>query len=208
MRPLALLVLGALAVGCAPLPVDTEPAPDNAAEALWQARQQQLADVDAWALTGRLAIQNSETGFNAGLNWRQAGEDYRLRLMAPFGRGTWAISRASGYVELATPEHGSFRAATVGELMERHLGWQLPVDGARYWMLGVPEPDAEVEAYRIDSDGRLTDLVQRGWRISVNRYQSVADPAAADAPVDLPARLFLTYGDLEVRIAVTRWEFD
>lgn len=208
MKRLALLALVALAAGCARLPVDTGTAPRGSAEALWQARQQRLADVDAWSLTGRLAIQNSETGFNAGLNWRQAGADYRLRLMAPFGRGTWAITRASGYVELATPAEGSFRAATAGELMDRHLGWQLPVDGARYWIRGVPDPDAEVEAYRIDSDGRLTDLTQRGWRISVNRYQAVADPAAADARLDLPARLFLTYGDLEVRIAVTRWEFD
>ncbi len=210
MIRIALLALLALAAGCARLTVDTpaSPAAEDAAEQRWQARRQQLAGYADWALTGRLAIQNSETGFNAGLNWRQAGPAFRLRLMAPFGRGTWAISREADTVALVTPDQGTFQAASVGELMDRHLGWRLPVDGARYWVLGVPEPGAAVDSYRIDADGRLTDLSQGGWRISVNRYQAVPDPAAADATLELPARLFLTYGELEVRIAVTRWELD
>jgi outer membrane lipoprotein LolB len=87
--------------------------------------------------------------------------------------------------------------AVLAQLQER-LGFELPVDHLRFWLLGVPDPSAPVELKRNDQ-GRASQLTQDDWTIDYDRYMPV------DGDV-LPAHLVLSRAGVRVRIVVDRWE--
>lgn len=193
LRALALCALAGL-VACSrlsPLPET----PDNGAAA----HAARVAAVRDWQLAGRVAIQREDQGFSAGLRWRQQGDAYDLRVMAPLNGGTFALFGDAGKVVMVTPKGERYEAAEATALMHQHLGWSIALDGTRYWIRGLPRPGAAVTQPLTDSRGRYTDFAQDGWRISILDY---VDHAGAS----LPRRLFMANDELEVRLAITRWE--
>ena len=84
----------------------------------------------------------------------------------------------------------------VAQLQDR-LGFDLPLEQLRYWLLGIPDPSSTFELSRNAQD-RIMHLVQLGWNIDYDRYV----PDNGDL---MPARLVLSRADARVRIAVDRW---
>lgn len=193
---LVLACLLALGAGCASAPWRApEPAADDAR---WAAHRDAVGALESFTVTGRVAIQHGSEGGGAKLRWRQAGADSDLRIMAPLAQGTFRLQGSAQDVVLTAPDGRQYRAASFEALMAAHLGWSFPVDGARYWVRGVPDPRQPVEHLVLDAEGRLSDLAQAGWRISVLEY----DVSAGEA---LPKRLFLNAGELKIRLAIDGW---
>jgi len=84
--------------------------------------------------------------------------------------------------------------------MIEQLGWYLPVDSARYWVLGVLDPAVPGERY-FDQHGRLQSLTQRGWNIDIDHFMSYGGQ-------EMPARLVMQNPRLRLKLAVGEWEFD
>ena len=197
-----LLSLVVLLAGCSsPLPRPAEPAPDPAALA-WASRQAILAPRTHFALRGRLAVQRGNEGAQAQFDWRQDDTHWELRLVAPLGQGTVRLEGSPAGVTLTTVDGERYSAADLDTLMTTHLQWSLPVAGARYWILGLPVPNRRVAQLSLDASGRLTDLAQDGWRISVLEYADGPGLAPAEA---LPRRLFMLGKDVQLRLVVTAW---
>ena len=159
----------------------------------WEQRVIELQSLSSWQLDGRAAVAVGTQGWQATLNWQQRGESAEVHLSGPFGVGALVLRR--------TPEGLSLNGAppsdaVVAQLQER-LGFELPLDHLRFWLLGVPDPAAAFELKRNDQD-RASQLTQAGWSIDFDRYM------AADADL-LPAHLVLTREGVRVRIAVDRW---
>jgi outer membrane lipoprotein LolB len=196
----ACAVLAALVLsGCAALRPPPAPTPGTD-DPRWLARQQALAALDTFTLSGRVAIQRGSEGGGAKLRWRQAGDSTDLRIMAPMAQGTFRLQGDSTGVALTAPDGRQYAAENFEDLMATHLDWSLPVDGARYWVRGIPDPAERIEHIGFDGAGRLSDLAQAGWRISVLEYRDVDGKS-------LPARLFLNAGDLKIRLAIDTWTF-
>jgi len=192
---LRLVALGALALlaGCAefaPRSGDATPTRDAA----WAARVARLTPLNTFALNGRIAIQREGEGGQARVQWSQADERFDLRLSAPLGQGAYALTGSGDQVSLVTPDGQGYSAPDLDTLMATHLRWSLPVAGARYWVRGLPVPDRPVTQLNLDAQGRLLDLAQDGWRISVLEYEN-----------DLPRKLFLLGKNLQLRIVIAAW---
>ena len=155
--------------------------------------------IEDWSFDGRIGFQRANEGWNAGLSWRQHGDAFELRIIAPLGRGTFKLSGSAGQVELIDPKGGIHRAEDIETLMDQHLNWHLPLNGARYWALGVPSQTAPVESIHTDENGLLKDLAQSGWRISVLRYRT-------EDGLELPAKLFMSHDDVQVRMVIAAWK--
>lgn len=153
-----------------------------------------LQGLSSWQLDGRAAVAVGTQGWQATLNWRQSGESAEVHLSGPFGVGALVLRH--------TPEGLSLNGAppsdaVVAQLQER-LGFELPLDHLRFWLLGVPDPAAAFELKRNDQD-RASQLTQAGWSVDFDRYMGVGGDL-------LPAHLVLTREGVRVRIAVDRWE--
>ena len=157
MKRLVCGVLVVILAACARLAPPTLPSIDSA----------KIEAFNAWRITARLAVQRDDKGFNSDLDWRQGGERFDLRVMAPLTGGTFALSGDSARVTLLTPEGEHFVAPDAETLMQQHLGWSLALAGTRYWIRGIARPGAGVSQAVRDARGRLTDFAQDGWRIKL-----------------------------------------
>ncbi|MGD9601995.1 MAG: lipoprotein insertase outer membrane protein LolB [Gammaproteobacteria bacterium] len=198
MRSPYACILTLLLAGCAQWAERLPPPPENPRERAWAARQALLSGRNAFALSGRLAVQRDAEGGQATLRWRQAGDAFELRIIAPLGQGTYRVTGDGQRVALAAPDGALYEASDLDTLMTKHLNWSLPVAGARFWVRGLPSPDRPYTQLSLDEKGRLTDLAQDGWRISVLAYQAVGD-------VEMPRKLFLLGDRLKMTLVVTQW---
>ena len=84
-------------------------------------------------------------------------------------------------------------------LLERELGWQVPVAGLVDWVRGMRGPGASRIEFR--PDGLPAAIVQDGWRVEFLDYDSSREPP-------LPRRLFASSGERKVRLAIREWSIE
>ena len=197
-RGLLLLLLALLAAGCAELRPYLLPV-EEAQTGAWERHRERVAALQEWHLTGRIGIKAGKEAFSATIDWQQRGEAYRLRIIAPLGQGSYQIEGDPAHVVLTNERNERFEAVDPESLMQRNLGWSVPLSGLSWWVRGLPAPGAEPEQLRFDEEGRITDMAQSGWRISALGYRRVGE-------VDLPARLYLFNDRFQIRMAISRWE--
>jgi len=206
-RWFGLLGLAAFAAGCATTPSYPPPVEDPAVA--WQARQTELKPVSAWKIQGRLAMRSDDEGWQATVYWARDGDQQRIDLAGPLGRGHLRLVQDSHGAELRDADQRTWRANNAEQLLYRTTGWRVPLDGLNYWVLGLPVPEAAASE-ELDSRGRLKKLVQSGWDIRFLEYTRYGS-------FDLPSKLFMKRqaaatetgsakdATLEVRLIVEHW---
>lgn len=181
-----LLLLPWVLVGCASAPPASQPV----------ARPAQ-AEKAVFALTGRLAIRHDGKRSSAGVRWSHRSGGDEILLFTPLGQTMARIDRNTQGVVLDTPDK-HYAAQDTGELTQRVLGWRLPLDGLRYWVLALPAPESDAGAEH-DANGQVSMMRQDGWTIHYTRY-------AAQMPDSLPLRMSLQREEVEIQLLIDEWE--
>lgn len=187
----AVLVSVVVVCGC----VGTRPqSPVPTPTVAWPERVQTLQQAAEWRVQARAAAAVGTQGWQASLTWTQHGSDSELHLSGPLGMGASVLRLTSAGLSLndAPPSPDA-----VARLQDQ-LGFDLPMQALRYWLLGVPDPGSASEVTRNRSD-RAQTLSQEGWTIDYDRYQAVRGDL-------LPAHLVLHRDAVRVRVAVDRWD--
>jgi outer membrane lipoprotein LolB len=190
MHRLLLLVFCSTVLGAC---VSTRTATTTAAS--WEQRAMDLQKAASWQLDGRAAVAVGTQGWQATLNWREQGATADVHLSGPFGVGALTLKRTAEGLSL----NGAPPSDAVLAQLQDKLGFELPLDQLRFWLLGIPDPGSAFDLKRNDQD-RASQLTQGDWSIDYDRYM----------PVDgdwLPAHLVLTREGVRVRIAVDRWQW-
>lgn len=182
MRRLAAVLVLVLA-GCVSNPVVQPAAPSAQA---------------TFALDGRIAVKYDGRRSSSGFHWQHDKAADDVLLLAPLGLTVAHIRQdASGAM---LEEAGTlYQAPDSGMLMQRTLGWHLPLTGLPYWVMARPAPGSAADVARAEN-GQVASLSQDGWNIQYTAYQG----AAADS---LPTRLTLRREDLEIRLLIDQWQF-
>ncbi len=162
-----------------------------------QQRERSLRTQTAWSLEGRLAVAGPVDGGSGTLAWSVRGDEYRFEVQAPVTGKTWTLSGDSRHARIdglaATAVHDDDAA----RLVERELGWKLPVAQFGAWVRGM-RAAGSTAALEFRPDGLPSVLAQDGWRVEYVEYFHDRDPP-------LPRRVFASHGDYKVRLAVQRW---
>ena len=191
-------------VGCSTQPRAPSvkaPATKTPSQELNQERQQLLAGIDEWSFRGRAAVQRGDEGWSATLHWDQHGESYRLRIIAPLGRGTYEVLKQDQQVSLIDPGNNVFKAASPEQLLTENIGWNLPISDIEFWVRGLIAPGSKPSQLDLDEGGLIKDLAVSGWRVSVLEY-TWQDGLA------MPRKLFMNYGDMKLRLVVSTWKLN
>ena len=188
-------VLGAsLLAGCGILP---ELAPSDR-EAAWRAHASALSRFQSWTLHGSLAVRSGGEASQVIMRWRQSHDSYFLRLTSPFGVGLLEIEGSAAGVEAKFAGGRRARAASPEALLEREVGWSVPLEALRYWVVGAAAPGDAPSRTELDSRGRLARLEQAGWTVIYERYGGLPDLA-------LPDRIRFSNASVTAAVAVRRW---
>ncbi len=187
------LVLSACATAPRQMP------PDVPTELLWQQRTAQLQALDTWSFNGRAAVSGEGIDSRSvRAHWSMDGDRYELAFLSVLGQRLAELSGGDAGASLRLPGEEPRFAATPEALLAATLGWAAPVRSLRYWVLGLPMPDASAPV-QLDPLGRLARLEQEGWQVVFDRYAAVGG-------LDLPRRLTLTHPQLRIRLLIDEWD--
>ena len=170
--------------------------PDATLLAVQEQRERMLAAQPAWSLSGRLAISGPQDGGSGSLEWSQDGDGFRFSVNAPVTGKTWTLTGNDGHVELAGLRAGTIVGKDAATLLERELGWKIPVSQLAAWVRAMRAPGKSDLVFR--ADGLPAELAQDGWRIEYRDYMLDRQPV-------LPRRIFASKGEYTVRLVVQDW---
>lgn len=165
------------------------------AEDKWQWRLQYLQNIQHWQMEGRISATQNNEGGNASFVWKQLGESYQIKFFGPFGAGAVYVTGSPYQVTLVEADGKEHHAQSADALMHKVAGWQVPLDGIRYWMLGMPIPRHQVDSQTLRDDGSLNNLKQLGWHIQYKNYHQDKSPM-------IPAKIDLVNGPLKIKIII------
>lgn len=195
MRAVAALVACLILVSCSSRQIagtNTE-----VFERAYQLRASSLRALNSWNLTGRLSIDDGEDGGSGKLNWEVHETGFLLKFRGTLGKASWQLTSTAGFAELEKSDGSITRAANVDELLQKELGWAVPVGALKWWVLGVAAP-GKADSMHLDRHGRITAMHQNGWDITYRKYHEFGE-------YQLPARMDAVNGRYRVKIAVSSW---
>lgn len=167
-----------------------------------QAREHQLADADHWTLQGQLGVSDGRGGGGSGsLTWTQDGDHYDFVVRAPItGKSLFRLSGGPDGALLEGVDGGPLHGPDAEELMQRAMGWNVPLRDLRAWVLGLRADSGPAElSFGTD---RLPSLLQQdGWTVDYRRWDEAHQPP-------LPKVVFAGKPPYSVRLSVESWQFN
>ena len=164
----------------------------------WPLRLEKLNAIHRWDVSGRIAMQTTDDAWSASISWKQTGEDYDIRLFGPLGGKALSIKGGDNYVFLTTDKGETFSEASATTLIYRQTGWQVPVDGLRYWARALAMP--EVSSKQVfDQAGRLSELRQSDWTIYYQSYHVFNN-------LEMPRKIRMENEHFKVKLILRDWE--
>jgi len=163
----------------------------------WKARSAELKRIQAWTMHGSVSIQHAQKTDLASLQWDQQNDRYQFALFGPLGFGRVEIKGQPGRITLTQSNKQAISAATPELLMQRQLGWQIPVVHLYYWARGLPAPGISAKT-TFDAYHHLIKLKQENWEIEYLEYMPLG-------PVDLPRKMQLTSEKLKIKLVAREW---
>ena len=175
------------------------PLTEKTKEQNWENNKAELEKIHSWTLQGRIAVQVENQSGSASLQWQQDEEEYLIRIIGPFGKGTIELNGNKQGVSLRDANDQLQHARDAETLLKNYLGWYVPISGLHYWIRGLPSPEQSIETMVLDENSRISELSQAGWQVSYGAYMKV------DAPY-LPRKLEMRNQGLKVKLIVRKWQ--
>ncbi len=165
----------------------------------WEKRKSYLYQHPEWVAHLSLVGVTEQEKFKTRIIWQQRQDGYQIKLRDFIGRTVALIDGSPGKVVVKTSKGERYEDRNAETLIYGLFGLRIPVAGMRYWLRGVPQPDAEYIDLLLRADGLAQNMRQSGWQLT---YQNYAD----QEPVRLPTRAVFEYEDLALTVNVARWE--
>ncbi|MDF1589600.1 MAG: lipoprotein insertase outer membrane protein LolB [Gammaproteobacteria bacterium] len=190
------LVFTLLTTACVPI-WQQRPAIEPAT--LWQQRQTALLQLEKWQIKGRTVIRQDNEAWNAGLNWQQKHDHFKIKLSGPFAQGGVILDGDSKHVVLTMDDGSQMAAQTPEALLMEALNVHMPVSALRDWVRGLPYVMNSIDEVQYDDQGRISYLKQGVWQIEYLRYVPFKQ-------YSMPAKVFINHPKLSVRVIVDDWD--
>lgn len=192
----AILTLTLISSGCGLFSKDQPLEPDNKRIAS-STRHGQIMSLNRWRVNGAISITANNKTDMGSFSWSQNQQVFDFQTFGPLNMAGIRIWGRPGHVTLQKNAKHRMEARSVEQLMQRELGWSLPLGNIAYWGRGVAAPGVQARA-TYDRFGHLKTLNQQGWQIHYLRYQGVKG-------MDLPRTVLIRHNSLRVKIAFKRW---
>jgi outer membrane lipoprotein LolB len=189
--------VAALLAGCRTMPAPA-PLPGPGADAPWLEQRAALEKLERYSLSGRVAVAARGEGFSGALRYQQQPQRSELALDGPLGMGGMRVVLEGDALSITNSKGERLDDSAARVELEGSLGFQMPIEELRWWLLGIPAPgEANVDADAVS--GEIRSFVQDGWKISIESRS----PALG---FGLPQRLTATREGARMKLLVDRWQ--
>lgn len=150
----------------------------------------------SWTLEGRIGVKTPKEGWTANLVWEHEAHQDRLRISGPFSQGMVSIVVQDDLIHINEGNGVEQTSREPDALLKERLGFSVPLRSLRYWVTGVPAPDAE---YREEQGaGAARRFSQQGWMLAYEKF----------APVKgllLPQKATINGHDVRLKLIADEW---
>ena len=193
-----------LLASCASInPQVEEKEPEFKVPADWAYEQEQRKKISQWEVRGRLGIQSEYNGGSLDIIWKQAGDDFSMRLIAPLGAGSYLIQGDKTVAEIRFPDGKKKMINSIEEVFASAFDIDLPASALIDWVRGIPASALSLEKIDWNEQGLMKYAEQSGWNINISKY--------AGDKMEMPHAIYLTRDDnteLDIRLLLRRWLLD
>ncbi len=152
------------------------------------------SQAESWRYAAKIGLTTPMLREQANLVWQysqaaQAKPKNEVRLFGPLGVGAVRMQfdekGAVLFDQKGRPHYGD----SAELLLNRIVGWPIPVDALSSWLFSMPSSAAPFR-YQLGDDQHLAVLEQLGWRIEYSAYRDYSGelmPRKIVASRDLPA---------------------
>ncbi|MBN2690038.1 MAG: outer membrane lipoprotein LolB [Gammaproteobacteria bacterium] len=172
----------------------------KAAHTPWPKRLQHIGKINTWHVAGSALIKQNKKANIAQFNWQQHKEKYHLNINGPLGVGIATITGSNRYAKIILANGRQAIASNGEELMQKELGWSLPIDNFPKWILGIPNTKL-VYNKNLQNNSVLLSLKQQGWKIYYLQYQLTNN-------LLLPKKIVLVNENITIKLSLTNWKIN
>lgn len=202
IKRIVILTLIGLMMGCAHNQSKTTLTPDQIRD-LWYKNQEKLSALNQWDIKGRAAISTATDGGSVSVFWNQGIDAYKLRIVAPFGRGNLLVEGNQQGAKLTDSKGEVLKAPTAEGLIWMRTGWGIPVELLKFWVVGEVK-NKNNPTIDINTEG-LTDYFEsNGWGVKYLQYTEVERNGKL---LKLPKKIELKSEHLKIKLKISRWTF-
>lgn len=161
-------------------------------------------DIDAeFTVQGKLLLALGGDKTAMTFSWRQNQDGYVIDVWGALGQGrtqlrgnaqTMQIVRGQDVIVAGRPE----------QVMQQQLGWSMPVDAMRYWLIGQPQPNTRFVDYTINEQRNSVGFRQNSWDVRA----TLANGEKASPQDAQPKQVEISRDDVLVRIRVSKYNSD
>lgn len=159
------------------------------------AAQQKLYGLASWRLEGRVGVQTRKDAWQANLFWEHEGHQDRLRISGPFSQGAVSIILQDDLIYINEGNGVVESSRNPDAMLKARLGFAVPLSSLRYWVLGVPSPEAQ---HTVERDSSGTGFRQSGWLLRFDRFVNVRD-------LVLPKKMMIQGDEVKLKLFADEW---
>ncbi len=148
--------------------------------------------------TGRVALRVPNDSQIANFTWRDDGEHAALDLGTPLGQTVARLTFDANSAHLQDSSGKETSAGSPEALLQERTGWQLPVQGMRWWLRGKADPATPAQ---VTPTSEGVHISQNGWEIDAT------DLRDAGREGKLPWRIHASQSGLDLKIVVSDWQW-
>lgn len=154
-----------------------------------------------WSVQGRLGLSDGKRGGTLSMRWRADGDYHDVVLRTVAGGRQWRLEMGPAGARLTGTDIGPLVGPDPDPLVERAVGWPIPVRWMSRWLRGLPAPAGAATEYA--DDGVLAGLAWREWTLDYQRWR-----AHDESGILLPARVEARNPPYRVRAVLSGWRFE
>jgi len=141
-----------------------------ARQKVWDEHKERLVELRSWSMKGKMAVKTVQKGGSATVIWDRDFAKHDVEIYGPFGGGRIRIAEDEFGATLTDNKKNVTIGETAYKLLYQEVGWPVPFDALKFWILGSPIPDVWAE-WELNDAGYLGWLRQGGWEITFDDYR-------------------------------------
>jgi outer membrane lipoprotein LolB len=166
----------------------------------WTTHREQLAALQQWTASGKLALRTADSSDSASMVWQQRQQRSYLQLSGPLGMGATTLDMDGDLLTIRQGDEHTVLDISTPEAIRDNTGWDLPLPALSYWLKGLPSPASNAQSIELDPATELLHTLQQDdWEVSFEQYGRFGAYV-------LPTRLQITRGATRARVILSHWQ--
>lgn len=153
----------------------------------------------AWRARGKFSYRSPDVTESGNFDWRQDGDQYRLRLYGPLGMGSIRISGNPNLVRIQTAKQDISSDQPLS-LLYRITGFQIPLNSMPMWLAGKPASKSPSEL-SYGPEGKPLSFYERGWLLDYSDFKEMDNQ-------QIPTTINAHKDGINLRMLVYTWKAD